>query len=262
MTHNVAFPPKIVVPQRPAHLVSRSHLWPLLHLAHQRQLLTLVAPAGYGKTSLLVDWVRSEASLPVCWYTLDRFDADPWTFVPYLVASVTQQFPHALAQTTALLTNGAPTSFDTLTATLVREIYAIQDQFILVIDDWHLVDHVPGISELIMQIATHCQQCHLFLASRTHPSLPDFMLLTARQQVSGLDEERLRSTPSEVVAVLAAHFHIEMPLDQAQVLTDQVRGWITGILLSVQAHGIPRSPSPLSSTAENTEVSARHRTLR
>src|SRR5262249_13973731 len=138
----VDFPHKIQVPQYPGHLVSRLRLTNLVAGAGmERQLVVVTAPAGYGTTSLLIDVARTIQQRPVCWYTLDRFDAAPCSFLSYLTAAIQHCFPDSTPQTAALLAGGAPTPLQTVTATLVREVYAIGRGFVLILDDWHLVDH-------------------------------------------------------------------------------------------------------------------------
>jgi ATP/maltotriose-dependent transcriptional regulator MalT/DNA-binding SARP family transcriptional activator len=229
----VAFLHKITVPQRPTTLVSRPRLVDaLLNSRHQR-LITLVAPAGFGKTSLLIDFATN-ASEPVCWYSLDRFDGDPWVFIEYLTASLTQGVTNALPQTTALLARHGRVALSDIVMTITREIVACGHDFTLIIDDWHLVNDVSEIVGVIDQLLTRCPNCHIVLASRIYPSLPDMMLLVARRQMSGLDEQRLRFTPEETLAVLAAEYHTVISLTEATQLTEQANGWITGILLSYQ----------------------------
>src|SRR3712207_6157797 len=89
------FPHKIVVPQRPPYLVARPRLLDLLRTIVERRLITLSAPPGYGKTSLVTDFATDQPPLPICWYTLDRFDEDPWVFLGYLRAAVAHVFPGA-----------------------------------------------------------------------------------------------------------------------------------------------------------------------
>lgn len=233
----VDFLHKVLVPQRPANLVVRSRLTDQLKAITERRLVVLTAPAGYGKTSLLIDFAANQAQLPVCWYTLDRFDADPWTFLNYLAAAVIQRFPAALSDTRRLLASREQAALDAVVAAMVRELYALGEDLIIVIDDWHLVDHVPEISELIAQILVRCPNCRLILASRSYPGLPDLMLLAARRQLSGLDAEALRFTADEVAAVLSAEYHRPFTLSDAAALTERTNGWITGILLAVQAQG-------------------------
>ena len=146
------FPHKIIIPQRPPYLVRRERLTNLLCTIVERRLITLSAPAGYGKTSLLTDFASASPPLPVCWYTLDRFDEDPWVFLSYLAAAVEQRFPGATQQTETLLASRSGNPFPTVAAALVRDLYAIGCDFVIVIDDWHLVDHVADIRQVVEQI--------------------------------------------------------------------------------------------------------------
>ncbi len=229
----VDFPHKIVAPRRPTHLISRNRLTTLLEQIAERNLITLTAPAGYGKTSLLIDFADA-ATLPVCWYTLDRSDEDPWEFLSYLTAAIEQKFPSATQRTTTLLASRGSTNLSAVATSLLRDIYAIGNELVIIIDDWHLVDHVTDISEFISQLLARCPNCHLILASRIYPGIPDMMLLVARRQMSGLDEEELRFTPNEAAAVLEAERRKPIPYEQIEEITVQSNGWITGILLLSQ----------------------------
>jgi LuxR family maltose regulon positive regulatory protein len=125
-------------------------------------------------------------------------------------------------------------------AALTRDIYTLGEEFALVIDDWHLVDANDDISATVAHLLTRCPNCHIVLASRSYPSLPDLMLLMARQRLLVLDDEGLRFTPPEAQAVLRSTYNAPLPLDRAAALVEQTRGWITGVLLCVQA----ASPTP------------------
>src|SRR5580765_2278742 len=151
-TSGVHFPHKVIVPRRPSYLVPRERLLQLLKTIGERRLVTLSAPAGYGKTLLVTDFATASPPLPVCWYMLDRFDEDPWVFLSYLKASIEERFPAALPATSALLEGRSTNSFTAAANALVREMYAVDQQFILVLDDWHLVDHVREITELIADV--------------------------------------------------------------------------------------------------------------
>ncbi|MBC8077848.1 MAG: hypothetical protein H7Y32_17360, partial [Chloroflexales bacterium] len=238
----VDFPYKVRVPQRPPQLVARQRLRQQLATIRHKSLLTITAPAGYGKTSLLIDFAHDAPPLPVCWYTLDRFDADPWAFVGYVAAAVQQRFPQAMAQTQQLLGGSGAISLDVVVAALTRDIYTLGEEFALIIDDWHLVDANNDISAAVAHLLTRCPNCHIILASRSYPSLPDLMLLLARQLLLVVDDEGLRFTPPEALAVLRATYDASVPLDRAEALVEQTRGWITGVLLCVQASG-PTPPA-------------------
>jgi LuxR family transcriptional regulator, maltose regulon positive regulatory protein len=232
----VHFSHKIIVPQRAPYLVRRPRLIAHLERVPHQRLTTLSAPAGYGKTSLLIDYA-SIAPLPICWYTLDRYDEDPWVFLGYLASAVEQVFPGAMRQTLTALAGRAGNTISTVVNTLEREIYAVGTDFALLIDDWHLVDHVADITELVARLLVHCPNCHLVLASRIYPGLPDIMLLAARRQMSGLNESHLRFTAEEVGEVLGAGYEVALPAPQIEVLAEQARGWITGVLLALNSTG-------------------------
>jgi ATP/maltotriose-dependent transcriptional regulator MalT len=237
----VDFPFKITIPRRPRHLVPRPRLTELLDDIYERRLITISAPAGYGKTSLLIDFVSAGPPLPVCWYTLDRFDEDPWVFLNYLAAAIDQRFPEATCQTRALLGGDNQATLVAAASALARDIYAIGEELLIILDDWHLVDHVAEIGEIVAHLLLRAPNCRFILASRVYPSVPDMMLLAARRQMSGMDEELLRFTPDEVTAVLETDLYGAFPIEQITKLTEQSNGWITGILLTLQASRTGRS---------------------
>lgn len=250
----VAFPHKIVVPQRPEYLVARPRLREPLDDIRTRRLVTLTAPPGYGKTSLLIDFASTIGALPLCWYTLDRFDIDPWSFLSYLAAAIARRFPAAFEHTAAALASRARIPFATAAAALTRDIYAIDQSFVLVIDDWHLVDEVADITETLAQVLLHCANCHVILASRSHPGLPDLMLMAARRQMSGLDSEALRFTAPEIAEVLSAESHAPIAPALANQLAEQSNGWIAGVLLAVHAAGPAHSALALPAMGAERQI--------
>lgn len=229
----IDFPHKILVPQLPVHLITRPHLQSLLCSITDRRLITISAPAGYGKTSLLTTFAHA-SPLPVCWYTIDSSDQNPWVFLEYLAAAIDARFPDSTRQTLNVLAGSSHASFATASAALARDAYVIDQDFVVVIDDWHLVDHVHDIGEVIATLLLRCMRCRVILASRSYPSLPNMMLLAARRQMQSLNEGHLRFTVQEVSAVLDAEHCAPIPDEQVVALTEQLNGWITGILLSLQ----------------------------
>jgi LuxR family maltose regulon positive regulatory protein len=229
---------KIRIPQRREGLLRRSRLVDFIHASIERKLFLISAPAGYGKSSLLVDYA-SETDLPVCWYSLDAYDRDPRTFLAHLVASLRTRFPKVGERTLAILqASPQPTrQLRALVGTLVNELYeSIADYFVIILDDYHTVEEQDEINEIIgylLQLSD--ENCHLILSTRTLPSLPNLALLTARGQVAGLSADELRFTPEEVQMLVRKTYHLDLPLEQAKALCDHAEGWITGILLSAQS---------------------------
>ncbi|MEZ4861528.1 MAG: tetratricopeptide repeat protein [Caldilineaceae bacterium] len=229
---------KIIPPKRRADLLSRPRLLNTLQELLDFKFIILIAPAGYGKTFLMVDFAHS-SELPVCWYTLDSLDRDSHRFFSHFIAAITEQYPNfGRAANAALesMANGNDT-VDQLVTTLVNELYQhVNEHFVFVLDDFYLVEENPDISYFISQFLQQVDEnCHLILASRKLLSIPDMALMIGRGYVGGIDFEDLAFERTELQALTAANYGYTMPDDEAQMLIDATDGWIIGLLLSAQS---------------------------
>jgi LuxR family maltose regulon positive regulatory protein len=229
---------KIKLPPRPQELLSRSRLLDFLGENADIKFMAVSATAGYGKTSLLVDYAH-QAEVPVCWYTLDRFDREPGAFFAHLLASVRQRFPEFGRQSETTLTalENPAREWQALAATAVNELYeTIPEYFTLVLDDYHHIEDVVPINEFLAYLLQYSDEhCHLILASRRLPRLPNQALLFGRGQMAGLATEDLRFTREEIQALARQNYDLDLPMDKATELAGHFEGWITGILLNAQA---------------------------
>jgi LuxR family maltose regulon positive regulatory protein len=229
---------KILPPRRRDDLLSRQRLLNLLYDLLDYKLIIVAAPAGYGKTSLLVDMAH-HAELPVCWYALDALDRDPQRFIAHLIASITHRFPRFGQRSWAALQSGTGNSLDMdqLVTVIVNEAYEnIQEHFVLVLDDYHLVDDSEEIDYFISRFVQEVDEnCHLIVASRTLLTLPDLSLMVARSQVSGLSFDELAFQTGEIQALVLQNYHVTMPESVAEEMVRETEGWITGLLLSAQS---------------------------
>jgi LuxR family maltose regulon positive regulatory protein len=230
---------KTQVPRRRPDLLPRHRLVSFLHAHLDRKLILISAPAGYGKTTLLADFAH-DTDLPVCWYTLDPFDRDLHVFLEYLISAIARRFPAFGERSRALLGEVADpgSNLYPVVATLVQEIYdTIPEYFVLVLDDHHTVEHQEQINEFLELFVTYVDEnCHLILASRTLPALPNLSLLVARRQAAGLSIDELRFALHEIQALAQQNYGLELSLSQAEILAQQTGGWITGLLLTAVPH--------------------------
>ncbi|MFT3892074.1 MAG: tetratricopeptide repeat protein [Anaerolineales bacterium] len=199
------------------------------------KLILLSAPAGYGKTSLLIDLVHN-VQMPACWLSLDLLDREPQRFIAYLIASLAERFRGVGVRSRVQLSQlkSIESDAESLLVTLTNEIYDhVEEDFLLIIDDFHLLDEEPVISYLLNRfLALVVENCHVILSSRTLPLLDDVTLMVAREQVAGLSHVELAFLPREVQALYAQNYREHLSDETAHQFVEQTGGWITGMVLS------------------------------
>ncbi|MBI5033018.1 MAG: tetratricopeptide repeat protein, partial [Chloroflexi bacterium] len=229
---------KIHLPPRRNGLLRRPRLIDHLHAQIERQLVAIVAPAGYGKTSLLLDWAH-DADFPVAWYMLDEFDNSPHTFLTYLIESIRVQFPKFGTQALTALEQSADTimRLQPVIRLIANEMLHLSDHLVVVLDDYHVIEN-KMIGELIELLVRYAgDSCHLFINSRTLPHIQDQLLLRARDQMSGVGTAELRFTAPEIQALVEQNYGLSVSAHRAHELAQITDGWITALLLMGQQTG-------------------------
>jgi LuxR family transcriptional regulator, maltose regulon positive regulatory protein len=229
---------KIIAPRRRTDLLTRQRLLDILHELIDYKLIILVAPAGYGKTILLVDFAHN-TELPVCWYALDPLDQDAHRFFVHFITTIATRFPDfGRSSLTALQSMSAGQgSLEQLVTTIVNDLYDhVQEHFVVVIDDYHLVDQNGMIGDFISRFVQQVDEnCHLVLASRKLLSIPNMALLIARGYVGGLDFEDLIFERAEIQQLVLQNYGKSISTVEAEALFKATEGWITGLLLSTHS---------------------------
>jgi LuxR family maltose regulon positive regulatory protein len=207
-----------------------------MHQNIVRKLVLIAATAGYGKTSLVVDFAR-DTDFPVAWLALDETDRDVGTLAADLVHTLQRFFPDSCASTQAMLSAGAAGASqpEQLAAALAGDMDRLPSgYFVVCLDDYHLVAHAEAVGRFVTRLLNLLpEQAHLVMTSRAIPPPPfPIVPLAARQEIAGLNEEQLRFSGSEIQALLQLRNQVAMPEAEAERLAADTEGWITGILLS------------------------------
>jgi LuxR family transcriptional regulator, maltose regulon positive regulatory protein len=203
----------------------------LLNQLQSPSTLTLVvAPAGYGKTTLLVSWLET-SPLPNTWLSLDESDNDFANFVNYLIAAIQTCFPMVGDRTASLFKVTTSPSVASVSKTLLNELSAIEQDFILVLDDYHLIRNSAN-HQLVADLLHHPPRSfHLVLAARYDPPIP-LPALRARGMVTELRVSDLRFTMDETAFFFHDILHFDLAEQEIATLSTKTEGWPVSLRLA------------------------------
>ncbi|MFZ1474554.1 MAG: LuxR C-terminal-related transcriptional regulator [Anaerolineae bacterium] len=247
---------KLYIPLPRPKLVLRPRLIERLNegLSSGCKLTLISAPAGFGKTTLVSEWVnnlrftsddfrldaanggeivnrKSKIANRVAWLSLDAGDNDPARFLTYLVAALQTIFAGIGAGVLAALESPQPPPTESILTALLNEITTIPDNFILVLDDYHLVEAIP-VDQALATLLDHLPpQMHLVIATREDPHLP-LARLRARGHSTELRAADLRFTPAEAVDFLNQVMGLHLSAEDIAALETRTEGWIAGLQLA------------------------------
>ncbi|MDQ5826076.1 MAG: LuxR C-terminal-related transcriptional regulator [Chloroflexota bacterium] len=232
---------KLYIPPPRPKVIHRPRLVERLNEGLHRKLTLISAPAGFGKTTLVSEWVAG-CDRQVAWLSLDEGDNDPARFITYFVVALQKIVPGIGASVLAMHQSPQPPPPETVLTALLNEITTIQENFLLVLDDYHVIDATPVDQALTFLIEHLPPQMHLVIATREDPQLP-LARLRARGQLSELRVMDLRFTPSEAAGFLHG-MGLDLSAEDVTALETRTEGWIAGLQLaaiSLQGHQAPTS---------------------
>jgi len=221
-----------------------------LNLSLGKKLTLVSAPAGFGKTTLVSAWIAG-CGHPVAWLSLDEGDGDLARFLAYFVAALQTIAPTVGDRTLALLDAPQPPPIETILALLLNEITAIPNHFVLVLDDYHLLDAEPIDHALAFLLDHLPPQMHLILTTREDPNLP-LPRYRVRNQLTEVRANDLRFTATEVAAFLHQALDLTLSADAIMALESRTEGWVAGLQLATLALQGALSPQQNGEAIEKT----------
>jgi LuxR family maltose regulon positive regulatory protein len=228
---------KLFIPRPRENLVPRPRLVERLNAGLDKKLALIAAPAGFGKTTLLSEWIPQSPRY-VAWLSLDDGDNDSTRFWTYFITSI-QQLKSDLGEgALALLQSLQAPSITSLLTTLINDIAALPDAFAVVLDDYHLIDSQTIHEALTYLIAHLPANVHLVMTTRVDPPLP-LARLRARDKLTELRANDLRFTADEVAAFLTQVMGLNLSAEEVAAIEMRTEGWIAGLqiaALSMQNH--------------------------
>ncbi len=230
---------KLFLPRPRRGLVPRPRLRERLHRGLASKLMLVSAPAGFGKTTLLVDWMAAvsdsaDVETSAAWLSLDAGDNDPATFWTYVIAALRTVAPDVGANALGLLQEPQPPPIQLVLTTLLNDLGAVDGDVVLVLDDYHVIDSTEVQAGDGVPARPPAARLHLVIASRADPALP-LARLRARGDLVEIRAADLRFTADEAASYLNDAMGLQLTAGRRDAL------W-----RSAPRAGSPRSSSPRS----------------
>lgn len=259
---------KLYIPPLRPNLVPRPQLIQRLNqglqLGHKVTLVS--APAGFGKTTLVSEWVAG-CGRPAAWLSLDVRDNDPSRFLAYLVAALQTIVAHFGERILGVLQTPQPPPTESLLTALLNEITTISEDFVLVLDDYHVIDAAAvdmatavdastDVDEVLTFLLEHTPpQMHLVILTREDPSMP-LARLRANNLLTEIRAGDLRFSGRDSDRFLNEVMGLSLSRADITLLESKTEGWIVGLQLAAIAMRLPQSPrSPKSSVSARDRAS-------
>jgi LuxR family maltose regulon positive regulatory protein len=228
---------KLFIPRPRTNLVPRPRLVEYLNAGLDKELTLISAPAGFGKTTLLSEWIPQSPRC-VTWLSLDEGDNDSTRFWAYFISSLQGLRSDLGDDALTLLQSLPPPPITSILTALINDLAAFTDVFAIVLDDYHLVDSEP-IHEALAYLIVHSPgNMHLVITTRIDPPLP-LARLRARDKLKEIRSNDLRFTVDEVAAFLTRTIGLNLLPHEVAALKARTEGWIAGLqiaALSMQGH--------------------------
>lgn len=223
---------KLHIPPLRSSLVDRSRLIARLDPGLESKLILVSAPAGYGKTTLLVEWIYSVAQrVKTAWFSIDENDNDPARFIYYLITALRMMDANLGEAALGLLNTPQPPPAQTIITTVINDISSSTTPIVLVLDDYHLV-HRLEIHQLLGFLVEHQPaQLHLILLTREDPPL-SLARLRANGQMIDIRQDDLRFSLTECAEFLQHVMHLDLSMADICTLERCTEGWVAGLQLA------------------------------
>ena len=190
------------------------------------------APAGFGKTTLLTEWLAAheDEAKRTAWLSLDRRDSDPSVFWSYVIAAVRKVAAEVGADALATL-QSTPAAFESVVVALVNDLAGLEGDVVLVLDDYHVVESIRVHESMLFLIEHLPTQLHLVVASRSDPPWP-LARLRARGELLEVRAADLRFTGDETAAYLNGAMGLDLTAADIDALEGRTEGWIAALQLA------------------------------
>ncbi|MEM9776297.1 MAG: LuxR family transcriptional regulator, partial [Chloroflexota bacterium] len=225
---------KLFAPEPRPNSISRPRLIDQLNKGQHGKLTLVSAAAGFGKTTVVSQWIQSVQALKstkVSWLSLGESDSDPVQFLTYFVAALQTIDPKIGMSVLSALQSPQPGPAEAILVGLVNEISRLSADFLLVLDDYHILDNPEIDQALIFLLENMPPPMRLVMISREDPSFP-LPRMRVRGQLTEVREADLRFTVEEAADFFNASMGLTLTSEDILALEHRTEGWIAGLQLA------------------------------
>jgi len=221
---------KLFVPPPRPDQVQRSLLIKRLNDGISRKLSLISAPAGFGKTSLISEWI-AQSEMPIAWISLGKSDSDPVHFTHYLIAALRNIHPSIGESALSQLEATQRPVIEPIIVNLIKEMTDLAQDLVLILDDYHSIDaeDIHGIVGTLLDFLP--AHIHLVIATRVDPPLP-LARLRVSNQLSELRTADLCFTSDETTTFFNQVMNLQLSSNDISILESRTEGWIAGLQLA------------------------------
>jgi LuxR family maltose regulon positive regulatory protein len=208
----------------------------------ERKLTLLSAPAGFGKTTLIVDWIHKN-KVPAAWFSVDKADNDPLNFLTYVIMGLQTLEPEIGKAALTMLQAPQPPAIESILINLINDVVHNPRDFALVLDDYHLVDAGPIHDFIAFLLDNLPNQMHLIIATRADPPLSLMPRLRSQDQLTELRAAVLSFSAAETASLFKQSLNIDLSTQDIQLLETRTEGWAAGLQLAALSLQGRKDPS-------------------
>ncbi len=221
---------KLYIPQTGENIIHRSGLFEKLDEGLKRKLILVSATAGYGKTTLISDWVNKN-KIPTAWFSIDERDNDPNEFLSFIIYGIQKTQPNIGKNSLELLNSPGTAGLDYILELFINDLLQAGHHLLLVLDDFHLVQN-KQIHDLVSFLIDYKpKHFHIIISTRSDPPLP-FARLRSQNELTEIRSSDLNFSKNDINELFNKKLRLSLNNKDIDLLESKTEGWIAGLRLT------------------------------
>lgn len=221
---------KLHIPQTSRNIIHRTSLFEKLNEGINRKLILVSAPAGYGKTTILTDWIHYN-KIATAWYSIDSGDNDLNEFISYVIRSIQKIHKNIGKNSLEILESPGKVSIDYVTELFINDLIHVKDDLLLVLDDFQFIENNQIVNMLSFLLEHKPRQFHIAISTRSDPAIT-MARLRSQNELLEIRSADLCFSEKDISVLFNSKLKLELGQDDINILESKTEGWIAGLQLA------------------------------